>query len=147
MGTGSDLISPRTWKTVIQPPMQRILAAWDAPKILHICGATNLIIEMMNDCGADAVSVDIKNDLSASREKLGNDALIFGNFDVFALPCKEETTAPEAVAGIKANIDGGVDAIWPGCDLWPDIKEDNMRAIVKTARECGRKPIPALARL
>jgi len=147
MGTGSDLISPRTWKTVIQPRMQRILAAWDAPKILHICGATDLIIEMMNDCGADAVSVDIKNDLAASREKLGNDALIFGNFDVFALPCKEETTVEEAVAGIKANIDGGVDAIWPGCDLWPDIKEDNMRAIVKTAREYGRKPSPALARL
>ena len=102
---------------------------------------------MMNDCGANAVSVDIKNDLAASREKLGNDGLIFGNFDVFALPCKEETTVAEAVAGIKANIDGGVDAIWPGCDLWPDIKEDNMRAIVKTAREYGRKPSPALARL
>jgi [methyl-Co(III) methanol-specific corrinoid protein]:coenzyme M methyltransferase len=53
----------------------------------------------------------------------------------------------QAIAGIKTNIDGGVDAVWPGCDLWPDIKEENMRAIVKTAREYGRKASPALGRL
>ena len=147
MGTGSDLLSPRTWKTMIQPRMKRILAAWDAPKVLHICGATDLIIEMMAECGADALSVDIKNTLSESRKKIGNDALLFGNFDVFALPCKAETTVEKAVEGIKANIDGGVDAVWPGCDLWPDIKDENMRAIVKTAREYGRPASPALGRL
>jgi [methyl-Co(III) methanol-specific corrinoid protein]:coenzyme M methyltransferase len=147
MGTGTDLISPKTWKTMIQPRMRRILSAWKSPKILHICGATDLIVEMMADCGADAVSVDIKNNLVESRKKLGNDALIFGNFDVFALPCKEETTVEQAVAGIKKNIDGGVDAVWPGCDLWPDIKEENLRAMVETAREYGRKPSPAVGRL
>ncbi|MEJ5378397.1 MAG: uroporphyrinogen decarboxylase family protein [bacterium] len=147
MGTGTDLLSPRTWKAIIQPRMQRILSSWKSPKILHICGATDLIIEMMNDCGADAISVDIKNNLSESRKKLGNDVLLFGNFDVFALPCKEETTVEQAIAGIKKNIDGGVDAVWPGCDLWPDIKEENMRAIVATVRDYGRRPSPAVGRL
>jgi [methyl-Co(III) methanol-specific corrinoid protein]:coenzyme M methyltransferase len=147
MGTGTDLISPRTWKSLIMPRVTRILAAWDSPKVLHICGATDMIIEMMNDCGADALSVDIKNNLAESRQKIGDDALLFGNFDVFALPCKEETTVEEAVQGIKVNIDGGVDAVWPGCDLWPDIKEENLHAIVKTAREYGRKPSPAVGRL
>lgn len=147
MATGSDLLSPRTWKTMIQPRVTKILEAWNSPKVLHICGATDLIIEMMNECGADALSVDIKNNLVESRKKLGNDVLLFGNFDVFNLPCKEETTAEEAAAAIKVNIDGGVDAIWPGCDLWPDIKEENMKAIVQTAREYGKKPSPALGRL
>ncbi|RJQ85632.1 MAG: methyltransferase [Desulfobacteraceae bacterium] len=147
MGTGTDLLSPRTWKELIQPRMRRILAAWKSPKVLHICGATNLIIEMMADCGADAVSVDIKNNLTESRQKLGKDALLLGNFDVFALPCKAETTVAQAIEGIKKNVDGSVDAVWPGCDLWPDIKEENMRAIVKTAREYGQKPSPAVGRL
>ena len=147
MGTGTDLISPRTWKTLIMPRVKRILAAWKSPKVLHICGATDMIIEMMNECGADALSVDIKNTLTESRKKIGNDTLLFGNFDVFALPCKEETTVEEAVEAIKVNIDGGVDAVWPGCDLWPAIKEENMRAIVATAREYGRKPSPAVGRL
>ena len=147
MGTGSDLISPRTWKEIIQPRMRKILAAWKSPKVLHICGATDLIIEMMADCGADAVSVDIKNDLVESRKKLGDKTPLYGNFDVFALPCKEETTVEQAVAAIKKNIDGGVDAVWPGCDLWPDIKEANMRAIVQTAREYGSKPSACVGRL
>jgi [methyl-Co(III) methanol-specific corrinoid protein]:coenzyme M methyltransferase len=147
MGTGTDLISPRTWKTIVMPRVKRILAAWESPKVLHICGATDMIIEMMNECGADALSVDIKNNLVESRKKIGDDKLLFGNFDVFALPCKEETTVEQAIEAIKVNIDGGVDAVWPGCDLWPDVKEENLRAIVETAREYGRKPSPAVGRL
>jgi [methyl-Co(III) methanol-specific corrinoid protein]:coenzyme M methyltransferase len=147
MGTGTDLISPRTWKSLIMPRVKRILEGWESPKVLHICGATDMIIEMMNECGADALSVDIKNNLVESRKKIGDDVLLFGNFDVYELPCKEETTVEQAVEAIKTNIDGGVDAVWPGCDLWPAIKEDNMRAIVETARAYGRKPSPAVGRL
>ena len=147
MATGSDLLSPRTWKTVIQPLVKKIIAAWDVPTVLHICGATDMIIDLMNECGADALSVDIKNDIVETRKKLGDDVLIFGNFDVFELPCKEETSVEQAIEGIKVNVEGGVDAVWPGCDLWPDIKEENMRAIVKTARELGAKGSPAVGRL
>ena len=147
MGAGSDLLSPRTFKEMIQPRLTRILAAWKSPKVLHICGASNPIIKMMHECGGDAISVDIKNNLLESRKELGNDVLLFGNFDVFKLPCKEETTVEEAIQGIKTNIDGGVDAVWPGCDLWPDIKKENFIAMEKTIREYGRKPSPALGRL
>ncbi|MGA8571143.1 MAG: uroporphyrinogen decarboxylase family protein [Desulfobaccales bacterium] len=146
-GVAADLLSPKTFKELIKPRLTRILAAWKSPKVLHICGSTDPIIEMMNDCGADALSVDIKNNLRETRKKIGNDVLLFGNFDVFALPCKAETTVAEAIQGIKDNIDGGVDAVWPGCDLWPDIKEENFRAMEKTAREYGKKPSPALGRL
>ena len=76
--------------------------------MLHICGATDLIVDMMNECGADALSFDIKNNLLETREKVGDDVVVLGNFDVFALPCKEETTVEEAVAAMKVNIDGKV---------------------------------------
>ncbi len=147
MATGTDLLSPRTWKTMIQPLVKRILDSIEGPKVLHICGATDLIVDLMNECGADALSFDIKNNLVETRKKVGNDVLVFGNFDVFALPCKEETTAAQAVEGIKKNVGSQVDAVWPGCDLWPDIKEENMRAMVQTAREYGKKPTPAVGRL
>ena len=147
MGAGADLLSPRTFRDMIKPRLTRILAAWKSPKVLHICGATDPLIEMMKECGADAISVDIKCNLQEARKKLGNDYLFFGNFDVFKLPCREETTVDEAIAGIKANIDGGVDAVWPGCDLWPDIKEENFRAMEKTIREYGKKASPALKRI
>ncbi len=146
-GVAADLLSPRTFKQVIQPRLTRILAAWDSPKVLHICGSTDPLVEMMNECGADALSFDVKNNIPETRKKVGDDVIILGYFDVFKLPCAEETTVEQAVEGIKENITSGVDAIWPGCDLWPDIKEENFRAMVATVREMGGTPTPAVGRL
>jgi len=150
-GVAADLLSPKTFKELIAPRLTRILSGWASPKVLHICGSTDPLVEMMwqivTDSGGQAVSFDIKNNLLETRKKLGDDALIVGNFDVFGLPCAEETTVEQAIAGIQTNIDGKVDAVWPGCDLWPDIKEDNFRAIEKTAREYSAGPTPAVGRL
>ncbi len=147
-GVAADLLSPKTFKELIAPRLTRILKAWKSPKVLHICGSTDPLVEMMwkmvKDSGAQAVSFDIKNNLLESRKKLGNDAIILGNFDVFKLPCAEETTVEQAVEGIKKNIDGLVDAVWPGCDLWPDIKPDNFKAMEKTARAYNPGPTPAV---
>jgi [methyl-Co(III) methanol-specific corrinoid protein]:coenzyme M methyltransferase len=147
MGTGTDLLSPRTWKDLIQPRMRKILAAWKSPKLLHICGATDMIIEMMNDCGADGITVDIKNNIAESRKKLGNNALLMGNLDTYKITCDENTTKEQAVEAVKQTIDNGVDAVMPGCDLWPPIIEPNMLACVETTHTYGRKPSPAVGRL
>ena len=84
MGTGTDLLSPRMWKDLIQPNLVKIFAALKPPRVNHICGSTNMIIEMMNECGADALSVDHKNDMAESRKKVGNDVLIFGDFEAYS---------------------------------------------------------------
>ena len=74
---------------------------------------------MMWDCcvqsGTPMISFDIKNDLVASRKKLGDEAIIVGNYDVFKLPCAEETTVEEMrkVAMDKATEGGfGIDALY-----------------------------------
>ena len=146
-GVAADLLSPRTFKKLIQPRLTQILDSWESPKILHICGSTDPLVEMMNECHADALSFDIKCNIPEARKKVGNDVILLGQFDVFELPCKEETTVEQAVEGIIANMEAGVDAIWPGCDLWPDIKEENFRAMVKTVRERGKTPTAASSRM
>ncbi|MDZ7695509.1 MAG: uroporphyrinogen decarboxylase family protein [Deltaproteobacteria bacterium] len=133
------------WKTLIKPNLEKVFAELKSPKINHICGSTDLIIEMMNDCGADAVSVDQKNDVAESRKKLGDDALILGNFDPYGTLVQRE--ASEVGAVIKKCIDDGVDAVWPGCDLWPDVKEENVKAYVAAVREYGKAATPAVGRL
>lgn len=148
MGSGTDLLSPRMWKQLIQPNLKKIFEAITTiPTVNHICGSTDLIIEMMNECGADAVSVDQKNNLAESREKLGNDALILGNFDPYGMLCQADTTPAKVEETMKKCIDDGADAVWPGCDLWPDIIEDNMKAYVNTIKEYGKKASPAVGRL
>lgn len=145
-GANAEVLPPRIFKKAIMPWLQKILAAWDAPRVLHISGVSDPLVEMMTACGADAIGVDIKNNLVETRQKIGSDTLLFGNFDVYQLPCDADTTAREAAAAIRANIDAGVDAVWPGSDLWPAVKPENMRAIVGTVHTYGRKPSPAVTR-
>jgi [methyl-Co(III) methanol-specific corrinoid protein]:coenzyme M methyltransferase len=145
MGSGTDLLSPRMWKTLIQPNLQKVFRALDSPKILHICGSTDLIIEMMNDCGADALSVDQKNNVLESRKKLEDDVILLGNFDPYGTLVQMD--APKVDGVIKKCIDDGVDAVWPGCDLWPDLKKENVEAYVRAVREYGKMASPAVGRL
>lgn len=145
MGTGTDLLSPRMWKNLVQPNLQRVFNALASPKILHICGSTDMIIEMMNDCGADALSVDQKNNVADSRKKLGDSVLLLGNFDPFQTLVQMETDQVEPV--IKKCIESGVDAVWPGCDLWPAVKKENVEAYVRAIREYGKGASPAVGRV
>ncbi|MGA2403917.1 MAG: uroporphyrinogen decarboxylase family protein [Syntrophobacteraceae bacterium] len=145
MGTGTDLLSPRMWRDLIQPNLVKIFAALKPPRVNHICGSTNLIIEMMNECGAEALSVDHKNDMAESRKKVGNDVLIFGDFDAYATLTQMEASQVEKT--IKTCIDKGADAVWPGCDIWPDVNKENVEAYVAAIHKYGKQRSPAVGRV
>jgi len=136
MGSGTDIISPRMWKLLVLDNLQKVFSALRSPKVLHGCGSTDMIIELMNECGADALSVDQKNDVAESRRKLGNDVLLLGNFDPYGTMVKMDASKVEQV--IKKCIDDGVDAIWPGCDLWPELKKENIEALVAATQKYGK---------
>ena len=146
-GVAADLLSPRTFKEIIQPRLTRIIDAWKSPKILHICGQTEPLLAMMAQCHADALTVDIKCSVKKGREILGPDALFMGNIDTYKITCDPKTPKEDAIAHIKQIIDDGMDAVMPGCDLWPDIKEDNMLTCVETCHTYGKKRSPAVGRL
>lgn len=146
-GVAADLLSPRTFRELIKPRLTRILDAWESPKLLHICGQTDPLIEMMADCHADGLTVDIKNNIAESRRKLGPDVLLMGNLDTYPMTSVADTPPQKAVAHVKGIIDSGVDAVMPGCDLWPAIVEENMLACVETTHTYGRNPSPAVGRL
>ncbi len=137
MGGGPDIISPRIFAKLIQPPLAKVFAAIASPKVLHICGGTDMIVEQMALCGADAVSVDQKNTLAETRQKIGSDLLLFGNFDPYGTLVT--MPAEEVDQVVKGCFDAGVDALWPGCDLWPDIKKENLEAVVAAARKYGQR--------
>ncbi len=136
MGAGPDILSPRVFKSLIQPHLQHIFTAIASPKILHMCGDTNAIIELLGDCGAEVLSVENKNDVAASRKILGPDALIFGDIDAYGvLVAGKPKDVDEAV---KKAIASGVNAVWPGCDIWPTASKENMKMLVKATRKYGK---------
>ncbi|MQL53998.1 methyltransferase [Desulfofundulus thermobenzoicus] len=135
MGAPTDVLSPRSFKQVIKPHLEKIFKNIDSPKILHICGDTNLIIGLMNDCGADAISVETKNDLSRTRETIGPEPLVFGQVDGYNVLCNGK---PEDVEkAVLASMEGGVDAVWPSCDIWPTAPLENLRTMVETVQKYG----------
>jgi [methyl-Co(III) methanol-specific corrinoid protein]:coenzyme M methyltransferase len=136
MGATSDVVSPRMFENLVLPHLRRVFAAIPSPTVLHICGDTNKIIPLMAQAGADALSVDQKNDLAASRAKLP-EALLLGNIDPYKLLVQG---TPETIeAGIREIIDNGPSAVWPGCDIWPEVPPENMKALMATMEKYGAK--------
>jgi [methyl-Co(III) methanol-specific corrinoid protein]:coenzyme M methyltransferase len=136
MGAGPDILSPRIFQGLIMPPLKKVFEKIKSPSVLHICGDTNDIIEEMAACGADALSVEKKNNMAETRRKLGPDALIFGQLDAYNTLCLGN---PDSVANaVKESIDAGVNALWPGCDIWPTVPKANMEMLVAAARKYGK---------
>jgi len=136
MGAGPDILSPRLFKTLIRPHLEKTLAGLESPKILHICGDTNTIIEDMALCGADAISVDQVNDVAETRKKLGPDAFILGNLDPYKVIV---TGTPDDVDNaVKETVANGVNAIWPGCDIFPTAPKENMKALMSATEKYGK---------
>jgi len=136
MGAGPDILSPRMFESLVRPPLKRIFDGIESPKILHICGDTNAIVDQMILCGADAISVEKKNNVAETRKKLGPDALIFGELDAYGVLSQGK---PEDVdKAVKEAVDRGVNAIWPGCDMWPVVPKENMETLVAAARKYGK---------
>jgi [methyl-Co(III) methanol-specific corrinoid protein]:coenzyme M methyltransferase len=136
MGAGPDILSPRIFKTLIRPHLEEVFIGLESPKILHICGDSNTIVEEMALCGADAISVDQVNDVAETRKKLGSEALILGNIDPYKVIV---TGTPEDVdKAVKAAVDSGVNALWPGCDIFPAVPKENMDALMAAAKKYGK---------
>ncbi len=136
MGAPSDVISPRMFKTLVQPHLIKTIEGIEAPRILHICGNTNPIVELMNECGADAISVDQKNDLVQTRQKIGDDTILLGNLDPYNVLV--QGTVQDVENAVKDVIEKGVNGIWPGCDIWPDVPPENMKALVEATEKYGK---------
>ncbi len=137
MGATSSILSPRLFKTLVLPHLQQLFPRIRVPSVLHICGDTNPIVEMMAESGANALSVDQMNRLNETRQKVPNTVLL-GNYKAFGNPfCDGE---PGAVAELmKKAIEEGADGLWPGCDIWPVVPEANMRAMMDATWKYGSK--------
>lgn len=128
MGATSDVLSPRVFKNLILPYLKKIFAELKTNSVLHICGKTNDIAVFMLESGAKAISVDQKNDVAETRKKIGGDALLFGNYDPYNVLV---TGAPEKVREtVSKCINDGVSAVWPGCDIWPTVPSENIKAMM-----------------
>jgi [methyl-Co(III) methanol-specific corrinoid protein]:coenzyme M methyltransferase len=133
MGGSPQVIGPAAFRVLVQPALQQLIARVPAPRVLSVCGDTNAIVEELAACGADALNVDHRNDLARTRRLLGPRTVLLGNFDpVGTLSAGPPSRITEAVA---AAARAGASAIWPGCDLWPEIPDLHFHTLMSAARD------------
>jgi len=131
MGGSPGFIGPSAFKKLVLPRLQHLLTSFPSPRVLSVCGNTNRSMLLLAEAGADALNVDQTNDLAQSRATLGPEMILLGNIDpIGTLANGNETDIRRSVV---QSIEAGADAVWPGCDLWPQVTAINMQAMVDEA--------------
>lgn len=136
MGATSDVLSPRVFKTLIMPYLKKIFDNLTVPGVIHICGKTNDIVQFMVETGAKALSIDQKNNIEETRKKLGPNVLIFGNYDPYNVLVAGTTGLVRET--MKKCMDDGASAVWPGCDIWPTVPGENVKAMMDEVNKYRR---------
>jgi uroporphyrinogen decarboxylase len=107
--------------------------------MLHICGKTELILEDMVSSGADALELDYKTDVRRAHDVLAGRSTFVGNIDpsgVLALgtPALVEQKTRELM---EVFADTPRFILNAGCAIPSTTPPDNLRAMIKVARECS----------
>ncbi|KXB06229.1 hypothetical protein AKJ51_03985 [candidate division MSBL1 archaeon SCGC-AAA382A20] len=137
MGSSQDTLGVRKYKEFAQPYIQKILDSLEGYKVLHICGQTDDMVDLMWESGAHGISLDQKNDYVSNREELGPEANIYEGIDPYETMVK---ASPEEIESmVKECFEDGIDVPMTGCDLWPEAPVENMQAFSDSIKKYGKE--------
>lgn len=137
---GPDLISSEMYEKFALPYEKKVIHEAHQAGVyyaLHICGNTDSILDKMILSGADAFELDYKTDTQKAFDILHKEHTFIGNIDpsgVIALGTPElvvkKTT--ELLHIFRKTNRFILNA---GCAIPPNTPEENIRAMIRTARE------------
>jgi hypothetical protein len=138
----SSVISPRHFEEFCLPRFRRFCDELHRHEILiylHICGNSNLILEMMADTGADCVEpLDPLGGVHVAdaKRRVGHRVALMGGLNTLTLLSGSPGQVyDEAMACCRAGGDDGGYVLAAG-DMVPDgTPEENVRAMVQAARD------------
>lgn len=132
MTASPALIAPDTYRDFELKYQKRQFDAISVPKILHICGNVDQIVEWMGQTGADILSIEPKTNGKLARKKCGPDVILMGGVDtVTTLYLKDPATVKKEC---DETIADGIQILAPGCAVAPGTPTENLRAMVEVAK-------------
>jgi len=132
MTASPELIIPKTYASYELEYQTRQFEAIPVPKILHICGNVDAIVEWMGQTGAEILSLEPKASGKLAREKCGPDAVLMGGVDTSTtLFMKDADTVRQ---GCEESIADGIQILAPGCAVAPGTSTENLLAMVEVAK-------------
>ncbi len=137
---GPAMISPQMYCDYALPFEKKVVEAshnGDIPYVLHICGNITAILPHIIESGADGLEIDYKTDSQQAYDILKHDVCFLGNIDpsgILALgtACDVERATIELLDIFSDTARFILNA---GCALPSNTPEENLRVMIKTARD------------
>ena len=140
----SDMISPAMYRKWAFPFERRFFSAINPRcaevngfSLLHICGDNSRILREMADTGAMIVEIDSKVELDLAKSEIGDRVCLMGNLDPTTVLLQGTAACVEKAArqAIADAGKGGGFILGSGCEVPPDAPLENLRAMVRVARQ------------
>lgn len=138
MTASPELVAPDTYRDYELEYQTRLFDSIGVPKILHICGKVDRIVEWMGQTGAEIISIEPKTDVKLAREICGRNVILMGGVDTSSTLFTGD--AQSVRDACEASISDGIQILGPGCAVAPGTPLENLLAMVETAR--AHKPNP-----
>jgi uroporphyrinogen decarboxylase len=139
---GPDVVSPTTFDRFARPYEERLvkdLAGEGIFTVIHICGDTSRILDFLSRYDFCGFELDYKTDVVRAKSSVGARHVLFGNIDPSAVIARgTPTMIREKTRQLFAMWKpGGLFVLNAGCAIPANTPEENIRALLATAREEG----------
>ena len=140
---GPDVCSPevyRKWALPYERVVVDRLAAEESRMALHICGNATRIVNDMVATHSPLLEVDYKVDLAQVKEGIRGKTAVMGTVDPSAIMTlgTADQVREAAREDIRVLGPGGGFILSPGCALPYETPDENIAALVETAKADGR---------
>lgn len=130
MAASLDMTSPRLYQQLILPAQQQLVSAIPAPTILHVCGSNTRILTLLHQAGSEVISLEARTDLVQAVS--AGDCAIAGG--VPTIEVLLNGTPADVRRAVEESLSAGVHILAPGCGLPPMTPLENLREMVRAAR-------------
>ncbi len=139
---GPDVVSPAMFDRFARPYEERLvkdLAGEGIFTVIHICGDTSRILDFLSGYDFCGFELDYKTDAVRAKSRVGARHVLFGNIDPSGViargtPMMIREKTRQLIALWKP---GGLFVLNAGCAIPANTPEENIRALMATAREEG----------
>jgi MtaA/CmuA family methyltransferase len=131
----ATMVSPKIYRELVLPCLQRVIGGLKIPVVLHVCGNSTPILDLMAETGARILSLDQCMDLSAARQRVAGRCGIGGNVnptDVLLLGTEDDVRRDTLRCLQQGGRKGYI--LMSGCAVPPRTPIENLMAMIEVAR-------------
>ncbi|MHB9038581.1 MAG: uroporphyrinogen decarboxylase family protein [Armatimonadota bacterium] len=139
---GSDIVSPAMYRSLVLPRLKKFFSAMRRagfPAALHQCGDSEAVLPEMVASGADILELDPSTSMKIAKQASMGKTTVLGMVDPANVLHRgtPELVERKSREALEVMAPGGGFILGPGCALMPETPEENVMALIETAREYG----------